>query len=185
MSNRVRGTDDLESGSPCQRRDWVPSVACRHDSQVELRIVLSVSSPGVTLVCNMMSCWYQFLEVVRSTPLCWPAPFVILNPDLRTTVLVTDTAADGRCCITTGVCYSHCSALICSYRTGPSKSEVSAIFRQAPQSNLPAPGVAEEKLRIRQQQHAESSSPAGSRSQSHYRSLQWLMLRFAATALSQ
>ena len=33
-------------------------------------------------------------EFVRYTPLCRPAPFVILNPDLETTVLVTDTAAN-------------------------------------------------------------------------------------------
>jgi hypothetical protein len=105
--------------------------------------VLSVSSLGVTLLRIMMSCWYQFLEVVRYTPLCWPAPLVILNPDLRTTVLVTNTATDGRCCVTTGVRCSDCSVLICSYRTRPSKSGVSATCRQAPQSDLPAPSVAE------------------------------------------
>jgi hypothetical protein len=131
----------------------ISSVARRHGSQVELRIVLSVSSLGVTLIRNMMSCGYQSLEVIRYTPLSYPAPFVILNLDLRTTVLVTYTAADGRCCITTAVRYFDCSALICSCRTGPSKSEVRAICRQAPQSDLPALGVAEEKLRIRRQQH--------------------------------
>jgi hypothetical protein len=69
-------------------------VDCRHSSQLELRIVLSTSSLGLTLVYDMMSCGYQRSEVVRYTPLCWPAPVVVLNPDLRTTVLVTDTAAD-------------------------------------------------------------------------------------------
>jgi hypothetical protein len=58
-------------------------MAYRHNSQLELRLVLHVPCLEVTLVRDMMSCGYQCVEVVRYTPLCWPAPFVMLNPDLR------------------------------------------------------------------------------------------------------
>jgi hypothetical protein len=106
-------------------------MGCRHSSQLELRIVLHVPSLQVYIVRNLMSCGYRFSGVVRHTPLCWLAPCVILNPDSIATVLPTNTAVDGSwCCITTGVRYSACSAaLICSYRTGPRKSEVRALCR--------------------------------------------------------
>jgi hypothetical protein len=93
--------------------------------------LLHVPSLEVTIVRNLMSCGYRFPEFGRHTPLCWPAPFVILNPDSIATVLPTNTPADGSwCCITTGVRYSACSAaLICSCRTGPRKSEVRATCR--------------------------------------------------------
>jgi hypothetical protein len=96
-------------------------MACRHSSQLELRIVLHVPSLEVTIVRNLMSCGYRFPEFGRHTPLCWPAPFVILNPDSIATVLPTNTPADGSwCCITTGVRYSACSAaLILQDRENP------------------------------------------------------------------
>ena len=129
-------------------------MACRHSSQLELRIVLHVPSLEVTIVRNLMSCGYRFPGVVRHTPLCWPAPFVILNPDLRAAVLITDTAANEQVTRHNRGLLSWLQrwSLICSYRTSPSKSEVRAESRQAPQSDLPASRVAEEKLRIPRQQ---------------------------------